>query len=143
MTMAKRCLLCVKRILSHSKILKCRACSQEFHIACCNVTRSELSEISPDWYCTTCVQDAIPFCNIVEDDDFRSAIFSLHSDKPINANILDQLAFNPFEWNQDNATPLTDVDPDIQVFSNPSFSSNQTCDCHTEDTFNKYMVNRI
>ena len=142
MTMAKHCLICTQKILSHSRVLKCMVCNLEYHIACCNITRDEASSISPEWYCATCVQDCIPFYNIVDDGEFKSTIFSLHSDKPIDASILDNLAFNPFEWNQENDTPLADADPDIQYFSNPSYSNSQICDYHTEETFNKYAVNK-
>ena len=122
--MAKHCQLCSKRVLSHSRVLKCIICSHEFHIACCNITVTELPDRN-DWYCTSCVQDCIPFCNIIEDDEYKSAIYSLHSDKPIDISILDQLAFNPFEWNQDNNTPLSDLHlHTIQYFSSPSFSNN-------------------
>ena len=115
--MAKHCMLCTKKILSHSKILKCMVCSNEFHIACCNISRKELPDISHDWYCTSCVENSMPFYNIREDDEFKSAIYSLHSDNPIDVSVLDELAFNPFDWNHDNNTHLSDLDPDIQFFS--------------------------
>ena len=136
--MAKRCPHCSKRILSHSRVLKCMICCNEFHIACCNYDRNEFID-RKDWFCISCVQDCLPFCNILEDDEYKSAIYSLYSDKPINVSILDQLVYNPFEWNQENSTPLFDIDPDSQYFSNSCFSNNQPCDYHTEETFNKYV----
>ena len=139
MSMAKHCPLCSKRVLSHSRVLKCTVCNHEFHIACCNFTAEESADRN-DWYCPPCLLECVPFCNIIEEDEYKSAIYSRHSDEPIDFSILDRLAFNPFEWNQDTNTPLGEVDPDIQYFSSPCFSSNQNCDYHTECTFNRYTT---
>ena len=139
--MAKQCPTCYKRILSHSRILKCTVCTHEYHISCCNVNADDLPGISY-WFCTFCIKDCLPFLSIVEDEEYKSVIYSLHSDKPIDMNNLDQLVFNPFEWNQGNNTPLSEVDPDLQYFSNPCFSSIQICDYHTEESFNKYIAKK-
>ena len=127
--------------MSHSKVLKCEVCNHEYHIACCNINVDELPGIDR-WFCSICTQDCFPFYSIIEEDEYKSAIYSLHTDKPINFYDLDQLTFNPFEWNQHNNTPLNEVDPDIQYFSSPCFSSNQSCDYHTEDSFDKHMAKK-
>ena len=137
--MAKLCDICKKRILSHSRIQKCVKCCCESHISCCNLTKEDSANIK-EWLCIYCVSNALPFCSIEDDNEFKSVIHSLVSDRPIDFEILDKLMFNPFEWNCDIDTPLNDLDPDLQYFSNPSYSSNYSCDYHTEETFNNHVT---
>jgi len=136
--MAKLCGLCQKRILSHSKVLKCNHCNCESHIKCYNLTENEASIIH-DWFCKFCIYENIPFCNLEDTNEFQSAIYSLYSDDPLDFNELDKLTFNPFEWNQDTTTPMNELDPDLQYFSDPCYSNNYKCDYHLENSFNTFI----
>ena len=91
-----------------------------------------------EWICKFCPYDTLPFCHIDDDNEFSSAIYSLYSDKPLDFETLDKLLFRPFEWNQDTYTPMNDMDPDLQYFSNPCYSNNNACDYFLEDTFNSF-----
>ena len=72
--MANYCLECLKRILSHSRTLKCTICEGSVHVACNNTSRDEAEDMV-DWICIYCMQQAMPFYNIVDEDCLKSAIY--------------------------------------------------------------------
>ena len=137
--MAKNCGVCNRRILSHSRVLKCSNCYCELHISCCNITANE-SALIKDWLCIMCISHVLPFNHLDDDNEFKSALQSLASEVPLDFEALDKLIFNPFEWNYDVITPMNELDPDLQYFSHSCFSNNYLCDYHTEETFNNYTT---
>ena len=47
--------------------------------------------------------------------------------------------FVPFEINQDSNTPFTEIDPDLQFYTESNYMHNMNCDYYLEDTFNDYF----
>ena len=47
--------------------------------------------------------------------------------------------FVPFEINQDSNTPFTEIDPDLQLYTESNYIHNMKCDYYLEDTFNDYF----
>ena len=47
--------------------------------------------------------------------------------------------FVPFEINQDSNTPFTEIDPDLQFYTESNYIHNMKCDYYLEDTFNDYF----
>ena len=102
--MAKNCNVCNKRILSHSRVLKCINCTSECHISCCNLTAKDTTLIK-EWLCIICISEILPFNHLDDDNEFKSALQSLASNVPLDFEALENLVFNPFEWNFDVNTP--------------------------------------
>ena len=93
------------------------------------------------WWCIICLKNALPFCAI-DDDEFRDVVYCQQYERILDFSQLDKLVFNPFELNDKYELPMCDLDPDIQFFSDPRFSNNNNCDYHTQDTFNRCLVDR-
>ena len=47
--------------------------------------------------------------------------------------------FVPSEINQDSNTPFTEIDPDLQFYTESNYIHNMKCDYYLEDTFNDYF----
>ena len=140
--MATKCHKCFGRILSHSRIMICFACSNRAHIACYDVNRDELSGMN-QWYCEHCLRNALPFVHIHDDNEYKCAVYEFLSDERINFEDLDKRIFIPFELNTSDYLPMTDVDPDTQFYSDVCFSGNMGCNYYTIDSFNRLCQNII
>ena len=42
--------------------------------------------------------------------------------------VLNEYNLTPFEWNSKTTSPLFDLDPDMQFYSEPKFSNQNDCD---------------
>ena len=73
------CLTCKKRVLASQKSMYCNICNSWQHLKYSQIDCVEynrISSINEDWYCTSCLSDALPFINIVDDIDYMNCIFS-------------------------------------------------------------------
>ena len=135
------CKLWKRKINQSAKRVDCDICRNTYHVLCvpgvnkydnfCN----EITKIK--WTCTLCIQSILPFCHIVEDDEF---LMCLSENWPVSYNTdLDKLrlkTFNPFELNNDCYNcPLFNTDPDFHYY-NLVCSTLSTCDYFLEDQFN-------
>ena len=57
------------------------------------------------------------------------------SDYPFQFHEMNTNVFIPFEINESTNTPFTEMDPDIQFYSNTHYSPNTQCEYFIEDTF--------
>ena len=121
--MTIKCLICRRPILSHACYIQCSVCHLFSHIQCL----PQISTADPiyidrntnDWICTICIEDALPFNNLIDDDEFLASIAPdrlqthQHSIKELNQLTV----YNPFELCDDKLTdPLQDIDPDTQFY---------------------------
>ena len=141
--MRKDCNICRKRILNHSYHLRCAMCDGFVHINCLPYVSKEddlyVHRNYHRWFCPICTASVFPFNHFDDDDIFQSVILeNLVSKCSITLEILnnqDKL-FTPFELNDDDTSPLSDVDPDLQYYNSISNMNHSSCNYHLEDTFN-------
>ena len=90
-----------------------------------------------DWLCTCCSEDIFPFNQVCDDDEFlRILSENWESDSAQNANHHDRI-FVPFEINDDELSPLHDVDPDVNFYQEFHNNSINSCDYYYEKSFSK------
>ena len=137
------CNVCNKRVLAHSHHLNCHICQCNVHIKCLpNVTKTNdlyVKRNENKWFCTLCMMDILPFNHFEEDEQFKLAILEMKMNNlPITLDDLigQHKIFSPFEINNDENSPMFDIDPDIQYYNSVSKANMQACSYHTEDTFN-------
>ena len=117
-----RCVICSKKLQSHSSIMKCSVCNGSYHIQCIPIRKKDsiyLQRFSNPWICVKCITDCLPF-NHLDDDEFsdctvsnycRGIGMSLHG---LNASTETFYTIDPPD---DNAVdPLCDIDPDEQFY---------------------------
>ena len=137
--MGGTCKICNKRILNFSSSLQCHTCHQKIHISCVpNLNINEASSLD-NWICLFCIEDALPFNHITNDDEFVNAIsenWNIYS--KFSVKELEDRIFNPFEINDDNiALPTYDIDPDINYFNHVnSIYKYGNSDYFYEESFN-------
>ena len=122
--MLSKCNVCLRKILPHSYHLFCTSCKNPTHLNCLrNVNRDDQIYINRNnntWYCTNCIEDTLPFTNIIDDDEYLSVIHEqLYQ---LDAQI-DELNDNNFLLNElteiddiDLNDPLLENDPDIHFY---------------------------
>ena len=97
--MNKKCNICSRRILSHSKTMECVLCYNHCHLKCISLNNDERSNILRDtncWYYHLCLSSVLPFNHTGDDSEFIRAICT----KSIwNVDLLDlsDKVFNPLE----------------------------------------------
>ena len=72
------------------------------------------------WFCTQCTKKILPFNHYEEDEDFLVVILenSITSSLiPWDELTSDDKLFIPFELNDDESSPMTDLDPDVQYYN--------------------------
>ena len=136
------CNICNKRVLNHCYHLQCSLCQASVHINCLPlVSKKDALYVNRNnnyWFCTLCIQNALPFNHYDDDDDFVSAILE---NKMIESSVtVDMLnnqdkIFIPFELNDDDTSPLFDIDPDLQYYNAISNMNMTSCNYHLEESF--------
>ena len=114
---------------------------KEFHCNCVNLCRDDMHSIQ-HWYCQLCMESALPFGNVSDDDDYRICISELAMDHPIQLMQLNSQVLTPFEINDSVDTPLFDIDPDYQFFTDLKYATNISCDYYVEHTFCRLIQNK-
>jgi len=107
-----------------------------YHIRCIAYQNDTPNSFTDPWYCHICITNALPFNNILLDDDFHSIlaeIFNAHIPMPLEE--LQSKIFNPFEISENENSPLYDIDPDTHCFAQ-ELSQFHDCSYYTEDMFN-------
>ena len=77
-----------------------------------------------------------------DDDDFYSAVLEGLLDFPFDFHEMNNKVFIPFEINKSIDTPLTEMDPDIQFYSNSQYTHGAKCDYYLEDQFISKVVEK-
>ena len=142
------CNVCNKRVLSHSSNLQCQICNSSIHLNCLpSVTKND--SIYKDragniWYCTVCSMSLFPFNHFTDDEDFMLAIadsWFLQDVVPLTDFRVQDMLFIPFDLNESENSPLHEIDPDLQYYTNQIGNQLNSCDYHLEAGFNKHMSN--
>ena len=137
------CNICDKRVLSHSHHLQCVLCQCLIHVKCLPfVSKNDdiyVKRKENKWFCTLCMKHILPFNHYEEEKDFTVAILENKSTDPVIP--LDDLLsqnklFIPFELNDDDSSPVLDIDPDLQYYNTVSNMNMLSCNYHVENTFN-------
>ena len=139
------CNICCKKVLRHCHHRRCTLCKSLVHIKCLPyVTKSDtvytLRDMD-DWYCIICTSNLFPFNQISEESEFLSGL----SENWTTPNVLPydllhkQNIFQPFELNDNQESPLFDLDPDLQFYNTHCNAVLNSCDYYLEDTFNTKM----
>ena len=82
-----------------------------------------------------------PF-NHMDDEDFYSAVLEGLLNFPFDFHEMNKKVFIPFEINESIDTPLTEMDPDIQFYSNSQYTHGAKCDYYLEDQFISKVVEK-
>ena len=109
-------------------------CKCKHHTKCVRLDKA--TDISSNWYCPPCIQTVLPFNHLDEDDDFCSAVFEESLNCSFRFHAINNRIFSPFEINQDLDTPFSEIDPDLQFYTETNYIQNMKCDYHIEDSFN-------
>ena len=78
----------------------------------------------------------------MDDDDFHSAVLEGLLNFPFDFHEMNNKVFMPFEINESIDTPLTEMDPDIQFYSNSHYTHGAKCDYYLEDQFISKVVGK-
>ena len=100
--MDNMCYICTKKIQSHSKIMTCLLCQQKIHCKCITVQTSEISGLLKigDWYCFTCMSDALPFIHIIDEIEYKKTLSEKDHFEISWESYYDKI-FNPFTLTDD------------------------------------------
>ena len=123
--MLKICNVCTKKILSHCCHLYCSYCQNPYHLNCLNnIKRNDPIYIDRNvnnWLCTMCIEDNLPFMNIVDDEEYLCAIHE--NVYQLGDARIEELNNNSFLLNElteiddiDLNDPLIENDPDIHYY---------------------------
>ena len=78
----------------------------------------------------------------MDDDDFYSAILEGLLNFPFDFHEMNNKMFIPFEIHESIDTPPTEMDPDIQFYSNSQYTHGAKCDYYLEDQLISKVVEK-
>ena len=76
--MDTKCLTCKRAVLPHTKQIRCVICLALCHVKSLSSNTKEqicILSCSSSWYCINCISEALPFNNIIDDEEFKDALF--------------------------------------------------------------------
>ena len=76
--MDTKCLTCKRAVLPHAKQIRCVICLALRHVKSLSSNTKEqicILSCSSSWYCINCISEALPFNNIIDDEEFKDALF--------------------------------------------------------------------
>ena len=76
--MDEKCLICNRRLLSHSRTMQCAVCYNTCYVKCISLDNDERSNILRDtnsWYYSLCLASIFPFNHIEDDSDFSKPFY--------------------------------------------------------------------
>ena len=144
--MLSKCNICFRKVLPHSYYLHCSSCKTPIHLNCLrNVKHDDpiyTNRHTNSWYCTNCIEDTLPFTNIIDDDEYLSIIHEhLYQ---LDARI-DELNNNNFLLNEltdidelDLNDPLLENDPDIHFYQTDNILSKPSNYYDTSNFYDKF-----
>ena len=133
--MRDNCPVCHRRVNSFCIQIKCKKCECTYHGKCINFSRQDTAIQNTTWLCNCCLDDALPFHHIEENDIFIDTLAESILKSPRLMSGFNNLIFNPFEINESIDTPLTECDPDFMFYSDTQYIQNTQCDYYIEDKF--------
>ena len=142
--MAEYCLLCRKRLLSHSCVISCCICHEKCHLRCISSNDEELCTIKTDvkpWFCMICVSSALPFNPYEDETEYKDALScNDHFDRVLES--FSDKVFNPLSSDsKDIDLPLGDLDPDTNFYNDVLYQSTSLCKYYLEESFKNELFN--
>ena len=138
------CNTCNRNVLRHSLHMICCNCLCWVHLNCLpRVSKTDSIYINRDtsnWYCTKCIERLFPYNQIFDDTDFINAISeNWDLQKTISFDIINnqEKIFLPFELNESESHPLSDIDPDVQYYNDQFNTVLNSCDYYFEESCNQ------
>ena len=136
--MAEYCLLCRKRLLSHSCVISYCICHEKCHLKCISSNDEELCTIKTDvsqWFCITRVSSALPFNHYEDETEYKDAL-SCHDHFDRILESFSDKVFNPLlSDSMDIDLPLDDLDPDTNFYNDVLYQSTSLCKYYLEESF--------
>ena len=106
------CSVCYKCVRNNQKGLFCDSCNLWIHLSCTTLTVLEYDKLSLDpgqWFCFACLQTALPFSNVVSENEFFNLLDDMQRDTQLNFSApASQLTSNSVGVNND-------LDPDCFI----------------------------
>ena len=136
MALLNTCDICYKKVQSFCIHIKCVVCHVKYHAKCVNMNRDDIL-MCDLWYCPSCSGSVLPYNHFDFDDDFKCAVTEGMLNSKFKINEISNKLFCPFEINQGIVTPLSEMDPDMQFYSDSHYIRNLHCDYYLEETFAK------
>ena len=130
------CDICYKKVQSFCIHIECVVCHVKCHAKCVNMNSDDILKCDL-WYCPSCPGSVLPYNHFDCDDDFKCAVIEGMLYSKFKINEISNKLFCPFEINQGIETPLPEIDPDMQFYSNSHYIQNLNCDYYLEETFAK------
>ena len=107
--MDKKCLICNRRFLSHSRTMKC--------ISLDNDERSNILRDANSWFCSLRLTSKFPINHIEDDSDFSKAICTKDNLKLGELHFSDKIS-NPMQiLDREMNNLLDDSDPDLHFYN--------------------------
>ena len=131
----KICKTCHRKVQSFSMYLQCKNCNHKHHTQCVRLDK-DTCNITHSWYCPPCIQTILPFNHFDEDEEFFGAIVEQRLNCSFQFHEMNSRVFVPFEINQELNTPVSEIDPDLQFYTETNYIENTKCDYYLEDSFN-------
>ncbi len=124
------CSYCRKQLRDKASIT-CSICYQLTHKHCAFGSSSEdIFHTSNGWYCKYCIESALPFNHIKNNDEFNHEITQFFCNFKVSFDDLQKLIINPFNLNDSS-------DKNDTLNANYDISNdNDKCKYHCSDTFN-------
>ena len=130
------CKICYRKVESFCIHIECVVCQVKYHAKCVNMDRSDTLKCDL-WYCPICSGSILPYNHhrtiLDNDDDFKWAIMEGMLNNEIQISEISKKLFCPFEINQGIEMPLTEMDPDVQFYSDSHYIQNLNCDYYLEE----------
>ena len=131
--------------MSHAKTASCVMCHLKCHLKCISLNTEELSSIINDssWYCMRCITSALPFIGIDDDEEYMQAL-SCKDHFELNWDRLYDKLFNPLSVEENEfESPLDEIDPDSNFYSDLIYQSAALCKYYTEESFKSQFANSL
>ena len=140
--MDKKCPICNRHLLSHSRTMQCAVCHYTCQVKCISLDNNERSNIWRDansWYCSLCLVSVFPFNHIEDGSDLSKAICTKDNLKLSELHFSDKI-FNPMEiLDREVNNLLDDSDPDLHFYNEIYQKSIHKCNYLTESSFKDHI----
>ena len=124
------CLICIRKIQIHAKVIECKVCLGLCHIKCLSLNSEEQQHIvssSSCWYCCQCIGHVFPFNHILDDEEFRDQLccedVSVGDWEQFSYKLFDHVGYNE----NDDIYPLDEIDPDVHFHNELSYNLSSNC----------------
>ena len=116
-----KCKVCMKRLVTHEKMIKCSLCLQSTHTKCLpTYSRQDIDYASAEnnhWTCPSCLAEIFPYNTIEDSPSFVSTVLNptIHD---IDLDTLNSMIYDPFDTSADDGgDTLYDIDPDLNFLN--------------------------